>query len=443
MSIATELENYNLYLTDAYNVCEDKGSEMPEQKNLQNLSECIRNMPIGGDDYKRLGTTVTVEATGGISKGATWVGVHNDENSQLKLSSQSISKNGAVYFSKDVSIGYGSSYSITKTTTSITIWLWNEASAAYDSISVDLSSVNSELSTTAITDPYVSDDGTLVMFCASGVSSILFLEIDKENKIVTPYVKKFKYTITSSSARPLFFGGKYIVVHCPKTTDSSKNAGLDFYEYDVETHSMNYLNRCDCSSSANFVNTRPTPKVTENTWLTIDNTNTLYKFVFDNSTFSYAKGTNLSSPTSFDGQHFTRRTSGYTMALYKINIQDLTAELVTSHAYSSNTPWYISGTILLDGTNAYDISGGAYANWVTLATDSSSGLGASNMRSGWNSNKWISGTKIYGFPSGSGSQFLISPATNPSMEAGKFYGIASKTLSLGDVDEAQLLFIGG
>ena len=38
MSIATELENYRIFLTNAYNKCEEKGAIMPEYKNLQNLT---------------------------------------------------------------------------------------------------------------------------------------------------------------------------------------------------------------------------------------------------------------------------------------------------------------------------------------------------------------------------------------------------------------------
>lgn len=41
MSIATELSNYQTFLTDAYNKCEDKGATMPQNKNLQNLTTCI------------------------------------------------------------------------------------------------------------------------------------------------------------------------------------------------------------------------------------------------------------------------------------------------------------------------------------------------------------------------------------------------------------------
>ena len=41
MSIATELQNYSTYLTNAYNKAEDKGATIPQNKNLQNLTDCI------------------------------------------------------------------------------------------------------------------------------------------------------------------------------------------------------------------------------------------------------------------------------------------------------------------------------------------------------------------------------------------------------------------
>lgn len=41
MSIATELQNYETYLENAYDKAEEKGATMPQNKNLQNLTACI------------------------------------------------------------------------------------------------------------------------------------------------------------------------------------------------------------------------------------------------------------------------------------------------------------------------------------------------------------------------------------------------------------------
>lgn len=45
MSIATELQNYQTFLTNAYNTCADRGAVIPQNKNLQNLSSCIDSIP--------------------------------------------------------------------------------------------------------------------------------------------------------------------------------------------------------------------------------------------------------------------------------------------------------------------------------------------------------------------------------------------------------------
>lgn len=57
MSIATELSNYQTFLTNAYNKCEDKGATIPQNKNLQNLTACIDSIP----PYTKLGY---IESTG-------------------------------------------------------------------------------------------------------------------------------------------------------------------------------------------------------------------------------------------------------------------------------------------------------------------------------------------------------------------------------------------
>lgn len=44
MSIATELQNYNTYLTNAYNKCSDKGATIPQNKNCQNLTSTINSI---------------------------------------------------------------------------------------------------------------------------------------------------------------------------------------------------------------------------------------------------------------------------------------------------------------------------------------------------------------------------------------------------------------
>lgn len=48
MSIASELQNYATYLEDAYDKCQDKGATIPQNRNLQNLTNCIDTISGGG-----------------------------------------------------------------------------------------------------------------------------------------------------------------------------------------------------------------------------------------------------------------------------------------------------------------------------------------------------------------------------------------------------------
>lgn len=64
MSITTELENYRIFLTDAYDKCQSKGAIMPEYRNLQNLTACIASL-LDRPQYEMLttetGDTLTTE----------------------------------------------------------------------------------------------------------------------------------------------------------------------------------------------------------------------------------------------------------------------------------------------------------------------------------------------------------------------------------------------
>ena len=48
MSIATELQNYNDGLLDAYDAVDTKGGTIPTNKNLDNLPTAIGSIPAGG-----------------------------------------------------------------------------------------------------------------------------------------------------------------------------------------------------------------------------------------------------------------------------------------------------------------------------------------------------------------------------------------------------------
>lgn len=66
MSIATELQNYETYLTNAYNKAQEKGAIIPQNKNLQNLTNCIDSIYIPYTSVEYLESTGTQYINTGI-----------------------------------------------------------------------------------------------------------------------------------------------------------------------------------------------------------------------------------------------------------------------------------------------------------------------------------------------------------------------------------------
>ena len=386
----------------------------------------------GVADLSSIGTTVTVEANSAIQNGERWVGVLNDAYTQANLGSQIVSNNGATKFSKDLSVGC-KSYTISSSTTNIIIWLFNNETSSYDSINVDVSTVVSELEN--YLDYFIiSDDGSLIMFNRYN-NTPMFVEIDKETRTAKAYVCKYTYAVMGNPQ--LFFGNKYVAVPI--------SGGTDFYEYNKETHSLCYLNRQEGLSMSSVSSGMPTVQVNSNTWIHLNN-GLMWKFSLNNLTFSLLKGTAPSrSYLSADGQYLTECNT--TCKLHKLNVQDLSYDVVLEHTYSSRMYWFLDGTTLIESTSSttgtgiiYDISGGNFENWIKLATETAIVPYSTNYN--WSRHKWMNanGTKIYGYPQGNEAQYLISSIKNTKMESGKVYGIASSSLNLGDIDTAQLLF---
>lgn len=415
----------------------------------------------GGGSYEAIGTKVTVETTGAIAKGGAWEGMLNDEYVASELNTQSYTNNGSAYYSKDLSVGIASAQ-ISTTSTNMTIYFWNAETSTYDDVIVDVSGVAPNLGHT-VSSYQFSDDGTLCCVLGSG-NSFLFLEIDKENRTATPYVviASEKYTAVSTMWKtPCFFGGKYVVINSGAYTEADGTklgVGQNFFEYSTETHSLKFINRVQ-GTDRYIYTSKYTPEVSPNTWIHVgshyassNQPGAIFKFALSGSEFTLST-TSISGETmnnvSSDGKYLTASYSS-SQRLYGLNVQDLSLELITKKSFSnSDYTWWVEGTKLIQryssgsSTNIctiYDISAGDVASWVELANGSY--LTPTVTRYGWNWNKWIGENKItiFGFPQGSEAQYLISPATNPSMEAGKVYGIASNPMNLGDVGTAQLLF---
>lgn len=453
-------DNLTNFLTDVAEAIRAKGGTS-EKLSASEFDTAITNLPSGGGgSYEAIGAKVTVEARGAIAKGGAWEGVLNDEYVASELNTQSYTNNGSAYYSKDLSVGITNTQ-ISTSLTNVTIYFWNAETSTYDDVIVDISGVAPNLGHT-VSSYRFSDDGTLCCVLGSG-NSFLFLEIDKENRTATPYVviASEKYTSVNSGWKtPCFFGDKYIVINSGAYTEADGTklgVGQNFFEYSTETHSLKFINRVQGTDRYVYTS-KYTPEVSPNTWMhvgshyaTSNSPSAIFKFALSGSEFTLAttpiSGESMNNVSS-DGRYITA-TSGSTQKLYGLNVQDLSLELITSKGFSnSNYTWWVEGTKLIQryssgSTNTciiYDISAGDVASWIELAKGSF--LTPTVTRYGWNWNKWIGEgkTTIFGFPQGSEAQYLISPATNPSMEAGKVYGIASNPMNLGDVGTAQLLF---
>ena len=74
MSIATELQNYNTYLTNAWNKAEDKGATIPQNKNLQNLTSAIDSIQGGTVIPPEAGTLTSLTLVSDPNKTTYYVG---------------------------------------------------------------------------------------------------------------------------------------------------------------------------------------------------------------------------------------------------------------------------------------------------------------------------------------------------------------------------------
>lgn len=395
----------------------------------------------GSVDYGSIGTTVTVEAQGAIAKGARWEGVKS-EDYEVTLVSQNVTAGSASYFSEDLEVGIPST-NITTSTTTYPIYFFDSQSSSYEQVTIDTSEVSQKL-TANTTVSEISCDGTLVIF-ANTAGEYIFLEIDRENRSAVAYYEQITGLYSSVSFQ-LFFGNKYI---CATTSTYE----LAFYEYSKETHSLLHVNTLNYGYTKlawNMGFKTPWINPAENTYITTvvgysSSTHYLVKFTLINGEFQILFSSELSYKVgqfSSDGKYFSinsnnRTSTGYngTVGLYSLNIQDLTYSNALSSLFSSSVQLIVGGKYYMIDTRIYEIESQTQVADATRTT-----AVATNWR--WNPQKFINNSTntIYGLGTNGEAEYVISPNTTGATEEGKYYGIASKALNLGDVDTAQLLF---
>lgn len=395
----------------------------------------------GGGDYSAIGTTVTVEAQGAMAKGARWEGVKS-EDYEITIGSQNVSAGSASQFSENLEVGIPSTY-ITTSTISYPIYFFDSQSSSYVEVLVDISEIASKL--TENTSAFeISHDGKLAMFTNS-TGEYVFLEIDREKRNAVAYYTQLP-DLYSNTSYQLFFGNKYI---CATTSDYK----LSFYEYSKATHSLLHVNTINYEYIKVYWSMglkTPWINPVENIYITTmiqtsSSVSNLVKFTLINGEFQI-----LFSPVttykvgqfSSDGKYFSVNTNrrdltSYkgTVGVYSLNIQDLTYENALGQTISSSLPAIVEGKYYMIGTNIYEIES---RTRVAIATQTT----AKTTNWCWNPQKFINDqkTKLYCVGSNEKAEYIVTPNLTGATEEGKYYGVASQAMNIGDVGEAQLLF---
>lgn len=414
----------------------------------------------GGYDLSKIGTTVTVEATGAIGKGDRWVGVTN-ENFEPTLGSQATTSYG-MFYSSDFSVGiHAGTGTITPTSTgSVNIGLYNAESQTYENLLGYVGGIAPSLTHDLICCD-VNEDGTLVIYSkynagTTGRRGVAVFEVDKENRTATAYYQELN--ADNGTTMPML-AKDYLIQQCT-------SGGNRVYKYDWEQHKFVQIAKCaynlqnlpafsgtsTTSTSTVLGQTGTKVWVNDNVLLFL-NDNYLVRYYLSESSASnsYVAYSSLNSKFKKSQISISKdyliycEQSSYNVSVYNLNSADLKITLLrtfrTNYLFttSSSKPSVADGNYLVRSKYIYDISNIENAD-PTLIYTHTGGLEGARVHT-FNIHKWINATRtfFYGFPQGSEAQYLISPATQGT-ETGKFYGIASNSLSLGDVGEAQLLF---
>lgn len=412
----------------------------------------------GGGDYSAIGTTVTVEAQGTIAKGARWEGVKNGDYTTT-FTTQNIASNGAYYFSEDLAIGIGKGpYSASST--SFIVYFWDKQNSLYVQKQIDISTVASKITSSVNITPVLSHDGSLVMLrfynYPNNLLEFIFIEIDRYTETCTPYFAQLENIPQTSSkaGKVAFFGNKYLV-----TTNADYN--LEFYKYSTSTHTLQFINALSTGVSRVawlFAPETQWINPAENIWISwsastiASSSGAIYAVKFalvdGEFQFSYNIIENASGTLHFssDGNYLAYKNSSNVFCPCSLNIQDLTITLLTTKSSSIYYTFFIEGTKVLEqfsttpSSKIYEMSPtGALTKICSLSGYDFTPTRTFNML---NLKKFIalSTDTIGSIEQDSEAEYIVTPNLTGATEEGKYYGVASQAMNIGDVGEAQLLF---
>jgi hypothetical protein len=425
-------DNLTNFLTDVAEAIRTK-SGTSEKLSASEFDTAITNLPSGGGgSYEAIGTTVTIEAQGAIAKGSRWVGVASEDvtytcNTQDTNLTQYWTK-----YSKDLSVACYRD--VAKSATTYNIAFFNSQTLNYDTYSVDVSHITRNYTFTC---QMITEDGTVAFLQTvnSGYENcIIAIEIDKENKTAVAYECQLV-----ENSKPGGTGSAW----CQDCAIMYNSGHIWKYKYNKETHELDLLEDYASNTSASQT---PTywARVDDKTFIGLYNTY-IHKFIIEENTFSHTFK-DLSSYTnasyfriSYDGQYISGR-----QYLYSLNTADLMLTLLSSDMGTGDTTSLPhSGGKLIVVTNLYDITNVSPENpTATLLYTHDSNMATSSLygRNDFYSKCLDTSYRIRYFPTGENVQYSIRALSGNQIENGKYYGIATSTMSVGDKGTAQLLF---
>ena len=419
-------------------------------------------VPSGGGsgiDPSIIGTMVTVEAQTAILKGSRWEGIQNTgvSNSIGEINIPSIS---GIVTCCDTKVGIQTSISYQKTkATTIPIWFWDEENITYVQKNIPLPQEIIEKSATRAITLYgnINNEGDLacVYYKDESISNCrmsIWVEIDKVNKTATCYYSP----VTSLVSRACTFAGNVVV------------ANNYIFKYDKETHTLTASGKTnvsvpDAGNGESYTLGEAT--VVGDVYIRAYNKSVVF---VDFSNFSAPQVTTVTLASSFmhglseDGTMLvTRAVSSESNKFYAIDVASKTVTLVATYDL---TPGYVNDPILLSqnkmivNNKLWDITDIETQAPVLCATpndrstitpyyDNSNKRYSTPYSRFLRADRWIGKAtlsnatpKIFHYPSNNEPEYLISSKQTSTVENGKVYGIASKTMDLGESGTAQLLF---
>lgn len=423
---------------------------------MQSNKNWSYRIPTGGDNFDKLGQSVSVEAQTTIAKGDRFVGVKNTENIAKTLVTSPIGSSIEI-LSEDLSVGIARKD--LGDGEQLPIYFLNEENK-YDTYLLtipNISEIKTALGYTSAFSSYyfkINEDGTYAYIDFNSTSGkktkgldhyLGLITFNKKEKIADFKIIKnplgditFKVTntngitydlvkITSLDHARLHDNIIICNMNCFLEDKSNNTTASTTIQAIIELPSFKIKYRGGYSSGISNIQTSVK---TENGYYLLAGNNTIYKFS-DSEHIGNFVITTLRAFSKGGKYACTYDNSKGNYALYSIDSVGVGATLLyTKSGISYITYAYPSedGTMVLTSGGIYNEAGKLY----NATTAPSNGK--------FTPNKWVSGSNIHSISPSTNAEYLISKTESYVAEADKVYGIASEDLLVGAKGTAQKLF---